>query len=68
MRFAKFFDSLRPAQDIPWGQGGPLGGIRKRPEARRRWGSRMRRRIRDTEQDKRDNNTTKSLILAQDER
>ena len=61
---AKFFESLRPAQDQrhceaargkePFNKGTPIGTSRRNPRFRRKFEN--------------NNSTTKSLILAQDER
>ena len=56
-----FFDSLRPAQEEP---GREAGRIRNRPPVR----GASEGGTRETENKKQDNSTTKSLILAQDER
>ena len=57
----EFFDSLRPAQEEP---GRWAGRIRNRPPVR----GASEGGTRETENKKQDNSTTKSLILAQDER
>ena len=60
---AKFFESLRPAQDLRRGSAAGIGTFKEGTPKRT---SRLNPRFR--EKQKQDNSTTKSLILAQDER